>query len=78
MNLGDSFREFLVSPIERANAACGLKRNAAATCVVNFLKAQAKPGGLLDFPGLEEVPNMLEHISRSTDVLVKLPATQLG
>ena len=73
VSLGSSFKEKLESVVNKANVACQLaKRESAASCVINYLKSQAKSGTLLDYPTLEAVPNVLQHVVDHSVDLVEL------
>ena len=77
VSLGSAFKAVLESVVGNANAACNLaKRDPAATCVINFMKSQAKQQ--LDYPLLDAVPDILQHVVDGSLELVKLPATKLG
>ena len=77
--LGSAFKAALGSVVVKANNACNLaKREPAATCVINYLKSQAKSGALLDYPLLEAVPDILQHVVDGSLELAKLSKTQLG
>ena len=79
VSLSSAFKAALNSAVGKANAACNLaKRDTATTCVIKFLKSQAKEGALLDYPLLEAVPDILQHVFDGSYELVKLPKTRIG
>lgn len=63
VSLGSAFKAASESVVVKAKIACKLaKGDPDATCVINFLKSQGKKGALLNYPLLEAVPDILQHV----------------